>query len=152
MMKYVVCGTNVEDVENGVQAMKLAMASGATCGVGGSTMAEVEQGLEAMKQIVGGYSTPTPKACSRSCSVSGREALNMIEDVESKISYPNYEEGYIALSYPNGEVISKLHSTSEKAMMEVLKDGWKMDEICVEYVEAYDDGSYNSISTAYFPN
>ena len=62
MMKYVVCGTSVEDVEAGVQAMKMAIASGATCGVGGSTMAEVEKNLGAMKQMVGGVAPTDPKA------------------------------------------------------------------------------------------
>lgn len=85
MMKYVVCGTSVEDVEAGVKAMKMAIASGATCGVGGSTMAEVEKSLDAMKQMMGGATAPTPKVCSCSCprSVSGREALKAIENAKS---------------------------------------------------------------------
>ena len=98
MMKYVVCGTSVEDVEAGVKAMKMAIANGATCGVGGSTMAEVEKGLDAMKQMVEG-NTPTEDVCSHCpcpyCDYKDEdEDTSDYEDEDEDIS--DYEDVYRA--------------------------------------------------------
>ena len=48
MKKYgmmMVCGNSVEELEQSVAAMKMAMATGATMGCGGSTLAEIEKGV-----------------------------------------------------------------------------------------------------------
>ena len=42
----VVCGNSIEDLENGVKALKNALAGGACCGIGGSSIEEIEQGLK----------------------------------------------------------------------------------------------------------
>lgn len=42
----VVCGNSIEDLENGVEALKNALAGGACCGIGGSSIEEIEQGLK----------------------------------------------------------------------------------------------------------
>ena len=50
-MKYgmmYVCGNSIEELEQSLQAMKMAMATGATMGCGGSSIAEVERGIAMM--------------------------------------------------------------------------------------------------------
>ena len=50
-MKYgmmYVCGNSIEELEQSLQAMKMAMATGATMGCGGSSLAEVERGVAMM--------------------------------------------------------------------------------------------------------
>lgn len=149
MMKYVVCGTSVEDVEAGVDAMKMATANGATCGVGGSTMVEVEKGLDAMRQMVGGCPAPCPKTDSR--SISGKEILKMIEEVYSEDECDeededevSYREGYMALTEDYDE-ISDLCDSPENAMSDALYDGYSLDEIEIHKVRVYDDNSIDVI-------
>lgn len=40
-----VCGNSVEELEQSIAAMKMAMATGATMGCGGATLADVEKGV-----------------------------------------------------------------------------------------------------------
>lgn len=138
MMKYVVCGTSVEDVEAGVKAMKMAIASGATCGVGGNTMAEVEKNLDAMKQMV---TAPTPEACSCSCSrsVSGREVRKMIEEAKPKIGYR------WAIATPDGwhEPHEKTFATIDEVKADVATFGYPME--CVSIDKVSDDGGAISV-------
>ena len=50
-MKYgmmYVCGNSIEELEQSLLAMKMAMATGATMGCGGSSIAEVERGIAMM--------------------------------------------------------------------------------------------------------
>lgn len=50
-MKYgmmYVCGNSIEELEQSLQAMKMAMATGAIMGCGGSSLAEVERGVAMM--------------------------------------------------------------------------------------------------------
>ena len=50
-MKYgmmYVCGNSIEELEQSLQAMKMAMATGARMGCGGSSIAEVERGIAMM--------------------------------------------------------------------------------------------------------
>lgn len=155
MMKYVVCGTSVEDVEAGVQAMKMAIASGATCGVGGSSMAEVEQALGEMRKM-GGNIAPSQMGgeCLRSpnghCPYCECEAIAGGDAVLYEDDYPDYEEGYMA--YRNGDHISyDLYDTAEDAMAYALSEGWGLDEIEISYVRAYDDGEAEVLEDVY-PN
>jgi hypothetical protein len=145
MMKYVVCGNSVEDVQNGVEALKMAVASGATCGVGGSTMAEVEQGLEAMKQMIGDVA-PTPKAClhpSCDCPCPCCDCEDEDEEID-------YQEGYMALA-AGGEELSSLHNNPEDAMVDAIEEGYDLDEIYICKVEAY-EGGIVVIDILYGPN
>lgn len=62
----VVCGNSIEDLENGVQAMKQALAAGAACGIGGTSLEEVEAGLKMAKALTG--ATPSrPHKCNCDC-------------------------------------------------------------------------------------
>ena len=62
----VVCGNSIEDLENGVQAMKQALAAGAVCGVGGTSLEEVEAGLRMAKALT--RATPSrPHKCNCDC-------------------------------------------------------------------------------------
>ena len=136
MMKYVVYGNSVEDVQNGVEAMKLAIASGAICGVGGSTVEEVEKNLEAMKQMVGGIA---PSSCG--CSCPYREC----EDED------DYEEGYMVKTQYGDPLSHDLYDTAENAMAYALDEGKSLDDIAIDYVRAYDDGEIEILESVY-PN
>ena len=132
MMKYVVCGSSVEDVEAGVQAMKMAIANGATCGVGGSTMAEAEKGLEAMKQMIGDVTAP--KGCLHSscnCPCSYCDCEDEDEEIEVEVS------GYVAKvrGYE-----SDILDTPEMAMDEALTEGFRLCEIEIFKADLYEDG------------
>lgn len=136
MMKYVVCGTSVEDVEAGVQAMKMAIASGATCGVGGSSMAEVEKNLGAMKQMASGVTAPTPKAClhpSCDCPCSYCDCEDEDEEIEVEAS------GYVARVGGDG-VVTPLRICAEEAMAEALDDGYCLCDIEIWEADIYEDG------------
>ena len=68
-MKYgmmYVCGNSVEELEQSLQAMKMAMATGATMGCGGSSIAEVERGVAMM----GGH---VPCGCDCNCEVEDED-------------------------------------------------------------------------------
>lgn len=131
MMKYVVCGTSVEDVEAGVEAMKMAVASGKTCGVGGSTIAEVEQAMAQLRQMAGHYCP----CCE--------------DDVEDEEI--DYSEGYMALD-ENSERLSGLWGHPEDAMSEAIDNGYCLDEIGVYSVRIYDDDSIEVIDTIHRPH
>lgn len=52
MMKkgmFVICGNSIEELERDLEAMKMVVASGKTCGIGGSSIEEVEQAMEMME-------------------------------------------------------------------------------------------------------
>ena len=142
MMKYVVCGTSVEDVEAGVKAMKMAIESGATCGVGGSTMEEVEKNLDAMKQMVEG-NTPTMEDCPH-CSCPYYDCEDEDEDTsdyeDEDEDEADYCEGYMALTEDYDE-ISGLCDSPEDAMLDALNEGYDLDEICIHMVRVYEDES-----------
>ena len=148
MMKYVVCGSSVEDVQNGVEAMKLAMASGARCGVGGNSMAEVEKALSEMREML------LPSAlgermmdclhpsCDCPCPYCECEDEDEID----------YEDGYLVYHHQNGRTISyDLHDTVEEAMAYALSEGYRLDEIEISRVRAYDDGEVENLEDVY-PN
>lgn len=144
MMKYVVCGTSVEDVEAGVKAMKMAIANGATCGVGGDTMAEVEKGLDTMKQMVGG-NVPTIKDClhpSCDCPCSYWDCEDEDEDT------PDYEDGYRAyVKMADGwyEPNEESYFSQNEALIALLEDDYPLETIQIELCRCYDDGLIESL-------
>ena len=44
----IICGNSIEEIEQNLEMVKMAVASGAPCGVGGATMADVEKALRMM--------------------------------------------------------------------------------------------------------
>lgn len=86
----VVYGNSIEDLENGVIALKKAIASGATYGVGGSSMEEVEQGLNMAKAYA---SSDSECNCHNNCTC-GCCCHNDCEDYEEDEDYEeeDYEE------------------------------------------------------------
>ena len=69
MMNYnnnniVLCGNSIEDLENGLVALKSALATGAVMGVGGSSIEEVEAGLDGLRQMVGEPACPYQYDCA----------------------------------------------------------------------------------------
>lgn len=48
----VICGNSVEELENGLEALKQTLRAGATCGVGGSSLEDVEKGMALMKKMM----------------------------------------------------------------------------------------------------
>ena len=146
MMKYVVCGTSVEDVEAGVKAMKMAIESGATCGVGGSTMEEVEKNLNAMKQMVED-NIPTTDGCPHCpcpyCDYEDEdEDTSGYEDEDEDEA--DYCEGYMAMTEDHDE-ISDIWDSPEDAMLDALNEGYNLDEIGIYKVRVYDDNSVEVI-------
>lgn len=139
MMKYVVCGTSVEDVEAGVEAMKMAVASGKACGVGGSTIAEVEQAMAQLRQMAGHYCYSQMDSDYCPCCED--------EDEDEEIGY---SEGYMALD-ENGERLSGLWGYPEDAMSDAIGNGYYLDEIGVYSVRIYDDDSIEVIDTIHRP-
>ena len=150
MMKYVVCGTSVEDVEAGVKAMKMAIANGATCGVGGDTMAEVEKGIDAMKQMVEG-NVLTSKVCPCSCPAiadSGVWLRSSEDEDEDEEADPDYEDGYRAyVKMADGlyEPNEKSYSSQNEALISLLESGYPLETIQIEWCRCYDDGFIYSI-------
>lgn len=70
MMNYnnnniVLCGSSLEDLENGMIALRSALASGAVMGVGGSSLEEVERGLDGLREMVG---APHDCPCNYDCA------------------------------------------------------------------------------------
>lgn len=52
MMKkgmFVICGNSIEELERNLETMKMAVAFGKTCGIGGGSIEEVEFGMEMMR-------------------------------------------------------------------------------------------------------
>ena len=152
MMKYVVCGTSVEDVEAGVKAMEMAIESGATCGVGGSTMEEVEKNLDAMKQMVEG-NAPNMQGCPHCpcpyCDYEDEdEDTSDYEDEDENEA--DYCEGYMALTEDYDE-ISGLWDSPEDAMSDALNEGYDLDEIGIYRVRVYEDDSVEVMDTIHRP-
>lgn len=52
MMKkgmFVICGDSIKELERDLEAMKMVMASGKMCGIGGSSIEEVERAMEMVR-------------------------------------------------------------------------------------------------------
>lgn len=55
MMKkgmFVICGNSIEELERDLEAMKMAVAFGKTCGIGGGSIEEIELGMEMVRGFV----------------------------------------------------------------------------------------------------
>ena len=142
MMKYVVCGTSVEDVEAGIKAMKMAIANGATCGVGGSTMAEAEKGLEAMKQMVKGNVSIIGDCLHPSCDCPCSYCDCEDEDE------PEWEDGYRAyVKMADGwyEPNEETYFSQNEALISLLEDDYPLETIQIELCRCYDDGFIESL-------
>lgn len=48
----VIAGNSIAELEKDLEMLKLALASGKACGVGGSSLSEVEKGLTLMKNMM----------------------------------------------------------------------------------------------------
>jgi hypothetical protein len=64
--KMVIVGNTIEELEQDLEMLKVALKSGKKCAVGGSSVAEVENGLAMMKEMMG--ATPSkPHKCNCDC-------------------------------------------------------------------------------------
>lgn len=66
MYKYgmmMVCGNSIEELENSLAMLKMAVATGATMGCGGSTIADVEKGVAMMGGVLPTATEPTCCGC-----------------------------------------------------------------------------------------
>lgn len=61
--KMVIVGNTIEELEQDLEMLKVALKSGKKCAVGGSSVAEVENGLAMMKEMMGA----TPSKCNCDC-------------------------------------------------------------------------------------
>ena len=52
MGMMMVCGNSIEELENDLAMLKMAVATGATMGCGGSTLADVEKGVAMMGGVL----------------------------------------------------------------------------------------------------
>lgn len=70
--KMVIVGNTIEELEQDLAMLKIALNSGKKCAVGGSSVAEVENGLAMMKQMMGAELgvtyRPEPKATPSKCN------------------------------------------------------------------------------------
>lgn len=48
----VICGNSVAELENDLEALKQTLRTGATCGVGGSSLEDVEMELAMLKDMI----------------------------------------------------------------------------------------------------
>lgn len=101
MMNYnnnniVLCGNSIEDLENGLVALKSALATGAVMGVGGSSVAEVEAGLDGLRQMVGADSCECPYqydcATCDECECEDDEDYDPWADELDEIEDDDYED------------------------------------------------------------
>jgi TATA-box binding protein (TBP) (component of TFIID and TFIIIB) len=49
---FVICGNSIEELERDLEAMKMVVASGKICGIGGGSIEEVEQAMEMMEDFL----------------------------------------------------------------------------------------------------
>ncbi len=76
----IICGKNIREIEQNLEMVKMAMASGMPCGVGGGTMADVEKALRMMEHmglptaISNPNYTPAPWTCPDCGDMSGYDA------------------------------------------------------------------------------
>lgn len=78
----IICGNSIEEIEQNLHMAKMAVASGAPCGVGGATMADVEKALRMAEHM--GLPTailnpnydpdPAPWCCPDCGEMSGYDA------------------------------------------------------------------------------
>lgn len=49
---FVICGNSIEELERDLEIMKMAVAFGKTCGIGGGSIEEIELGMEMVRGFV----------------------------------------------------------------------------------------------------
>ena len=70
MKKYgmmMVCGNSIEELEHDLAMLKMAVATGATMGCGGATLADVEKGVAALGGTLPTATEPTCCGCNCTC-------------------------------------------------------------------------------------
>ena len=73
MGMMMVCGNSVEELENELAMLKMAVATGATMGCGGATLADVEKGVAMMGGVLPTATEPTCCGCSCTCEDEDEE-------------------------------------------------------------------------------
>ena len=92
-----VCGNSIEELEQSVAAMKMAMATGATMGCGGSSLAEIEMGMEMLRDTV-----PTPLPLLNPCPTL-KPAPKTVPGTEERVGELERLVDLV-LGYLNGEI------------------------------------------------
>ena len=89
----IICGNSIEEIEQNLHMAKMAVASGAPCGVGGATMADVEEALRMMGHmgLQSAISNPNYTPAPWTCPDCGAP-LNRIGEC-TECEYP-YEDEY----------------------------------------------------------
>ena len=119
----IICGNSIEEIEQNLHMAKMAVASGAPCGVGGATMADVEEALRMMGHmglqtaISNPNYTPAPWTCP-DCGAP----LNRIGEC-TECEYP-YEDEEVD---PLEELATRLrenglHTPAVSALLDTLGD------------------------------
>ena len=78
MGMMMVCGNSIEELENDLAMLKMAVATGATMGCGGATLADVEKGVAMMGGNLPTTTEPTCCDCNCTCKAEPYE----VEDDE----------------------------------------------------------------------
>lgn len=73
MGMMMVCGNSIEELENDLAMLKMAVATGATMGCGGSTLADVEKGVAMMGGVLPTATEPTCCGCNCTCKAEPYE-------------------------------------------------------------------------------
>ena len=81
MGMMMVCGNSVEELENELAMLKMAVATGATMGCGGATLADVEKGVAMMGGVLPTATEPTCCGCSCSCEVEDEDEVPTIYEI-----------------------------------------------------------------------
>ena len=120
----IICGNSIEEIEQNLHMAKMAVASGAPCGVGGATMADVEEALRMMghmglqSAITNPNYTPAPWTCP-DCGAP----LNRIGEC-TECEYPYEEEEEVD---PLEELATRLrenglYTPAVSALLDTLSD------------------------------
>lgn len=89
----VITGNSIKELEADLQAMKVAMATGAQSAVGGSSVEDVEKGLKALKTLVG--EDVSSKVVEHSCPCCCDSGCGCCEDEDAYADKDeSYEDGY----------------------------------------------------------
>ena len=67
MGMMMVCGNSIEELENDLAMLKMAVASGAMMGCGGATLADVEKGVAMLGGNLPTATEPTCCGCNCTC-------------------------------------------------------------------------------------
>ena len=73
MGMMMVCGNSIEELEHDLAMLKMAVATGATMGCGGSTLADVEKGVAMLGGVLPTTTEPTCCGCNCTCKAEPYE-------------------------------------------------------------------------------